>query len=79
MTDDEGVAAQMRHAATALLRQLDDEQRQLVSLPFSDDASRRWIEYRPEDRPGACLALLSPDARKASHRLLATAMPDGIP
>jgi hypothetical protein len=75
MTDDT-VAAQMRRAATALLGQLDDEERQLGSLPFTDDAARRWIEYRPEDRPGACLAVLSPDARKAAHRLLATALSD---
>lgn len=75
MTDDT-VAAQMRQAAAALLRQLDDEQRQLGSLPFTDDATRRWIEYRPEARPGACLAVLSPDARKAAHRLLATALSD---
>jgi hypothetical protein len=75
MTDDT-VAAQMRQAATALLGQFDDEHRQLGSLPFTDDAARRWIEYRPEARPGACLALLSPDARKAAHRLLATALSD---
>jgi len=73
---DATVAAQMRQAAAALLRQLDDEQRQLGSLPFTDDAARRWIEYRPEPRPGACLALLSPDARKAAYRLLATALSD---
>jgi hypothetical protein len=66
----------MRQAATALLGQFDDEQRHLGSLPFTDDASRRWIEYRPESRPGACLAFLSPDGRKAAHRLLATALSD---
>src|SRR5215469_16610631 len=72
----DAVAAQMRQAAMALLRHLDDEQRQLGALPFTDDAARRWIEYRPESRPGACLAVLSPDARKAAHRLLATALSD---
>ena len=66
----------MREAATALLGNFDDEQRQLGSLPFADDAARRWIEYRPEPRPGACLALLSMDGRKAAHRLLATALSD---
>ncbi|MBO0823235.1 MAG: DUF3500 domain-containing protein [Actinobacteria bacterium] len=75
MTDD-GVAAQMRQAATSLLLQLDDEQRSLGALPFADEAARRWIEYRPEPRPGACLALLTPDGRKAGHRLLATALSD---
>jgi len=73
---DDTVAAQMREAATALLGNFDDEQRQLGSLPFADDAARRWIEYRPEPRPGACLALLSMDGRKAAHRLLATALSD---
>ncbi len=75
MTDD-GTAAQMRSAATALLRQFDDDQREVAHLPFADDAARRWLEYRPEPRPGACLALLTPAGRKAAHRLLATALSD---
>jgi hypothetical protein len=75
MTDD-GIAARMRHAATTLLQQLDDDQLALAHLPFADDAARRWLEYRPEPRPGACLAALSLDARKAAHRLLATALSD---
>jgi Protein of unknown function (DUF3500) len=75
MTSD-GVAAQMRQAATALLGLMDEEQRALAARPFTDDAARRWIEYRPLRRPGACLALLSPAARKAAHRLLATALSD---
>ncbi len=75
MTGD-GAAAQMRQAASALLGLLDDEQRALAARPFDDDAARRWIEYRPLARPGACLALLSPAARKAAHRLLATALSD---
>jgi hypothetical protein len=73
---DHGVAGQMRHAATTLLRQLDDEQRALAHVPFADDAARRWLEYRPQPRPGACLATLSLDGRKAAHRLLATALSD---
>jgi hypothetical protein len=75
MTAD-SVAGQMRSAATVLLRALDDEQRMQAALPFADDASRRWLEYRPRRRPGACLALISPAARKAAHRLLATALSD---
>jgi hypothetical protein len=75
MTDD-GIAGQMRRAATTLLRQLDDDQLALAHLSFSDDAARRWLEYRPELRPGACLATLSLDGRKAAHRLLATALSD---
>lgn len=70
------VPAQMRSAATVLLHALDDEQRALAALPFADEAARRWLEYRPQRRPGACLAQLSPAARKAAHRLLATALSD---
>ena len=75
MTDD-GIAGGMRRAATTLLRQLDDNQRALAQLPFADDAARRWLEYRPEPRPGACLAALTIDGRKAAHRLLATGLSD---
>ncbi len=73
---DDGIAGQMRRAATTLLQQLDDDQLALAQLPFTDDAARRWLEYRPEPRPGACLATLSLDGRKAAHRLLATALSD---
>jgi hypothetical protein len=75
MTDD-GIADRMRGAATTLLQQLDDDQLALAHLPFTDDAARRWLEYRPEPRPGACLATLTLDGRKAAHRLLATALSD---
>ena len=64
----------MRSAAAAVLRALDEPQRLLAARPFSDDAARRWLEYRPRQRPGACLADLSGPARKAAHRLLATAL-----
>jgi Protein of unknown function (DUF3500) len=68
------LASSMRAAATGLLAVLDDDQRQVAALPFGDEAARRWLEYRPEARPGACLALLSPAARKAAHQLLSTAL-----
>ena len=68
------IAASMRAAAADLLTALDDSQRELAALPFGDDQLRRWLEYRPEPRPGACLALLSPAGRKAAYRLLATAL-----
>ncbi len=71
---NDGAAAPMRAAAAALVELLDDEQRELAALPFSDEAARRWLEYQPLPRPGACLAVLSPAARKASHRLLATGL-----
>jgi hypothetical protein len=68
------LSAQMRSAAKIFLGSLDDEQRALAGLPFANDAARRWLEYRPRRRPGACLALVSPRARKAAHRLLATGL-----
>jgi hypothetical protein len=68
------IAAQMRREAGALLRELDDQQRTLAALEFADDTARRWIEYRPLPRPGACLALMSVAGRKAAHRLLATGL-----
>jgi hypothetical protein len=66
--------ARMREAASALLGLLTDGQRAQAALPFGDDAARRWVEYRPEVRPGACLTDLSTAARKAAHRLLATGL-----
>ncbi len=70
----DSVPGQMRLAAIALLAALDEEQRTLAARPFTDDAARRWLEYRPRRRPGACLARLSGTARKAAHRLLATGL-----
>lgn len=72
----EGTAAGMRSAAAALLGVLDDEQQAQAALPFGDEAARRWLEYRPNPRPGACLALMSLAGRKAAHRLLSTALSD---
>jgi Protein of unknown function (DUF3500) len=69
-----GKPGQMRDAALALLVALDDQQQALAALPFTDDAARRWLEYRPRPRPGACIADLSVAARKAAHRLLATGL-----
>jgi hypothetical protein len=71
---DNPFPGQMRGAAAALLGMLTAEQRTLAALPFDDDKARRWLEYRPEARPGACLATFSPPARKAAHRLLATGL-----
>ncbi|MGC5020036.1 DUF3500 domain-containing protein [Micromonospora sp. DT47] len=63
----------MRTAATALLAALDAPARAAATRPFDDDR-RRWLEYRPRPRPGACLADLDVAGRKAAHRLLATAL-----
>ena len=73
MTAD-GLDGQMRSAAVTVLAALSDQERALAAQPFGHDAARRWLEYRPERRPGACLAQLSPAARKAAHRLLATGL-----
>ena len=65
---------QMRSAAERLVRALDGPQRVLAVHPFADDAARRWLEYRPRRRPGACIADMTGAARKAAFRLLATAL-----
>ncbi|HJY03302.1 MAG TPA: DUF3500 domain-containing protein, partial [Streptosporangiaceae bacterium] len=70
----DGLSGPMRSAALALLAALDDEQRALAAQPFEDDAARRWLEYRPRHRPGACIAHLREAPRKAAHRLLATGL-----
>lgn len=66
----------MRAAASALLRVLDGPERELAARPFDDGDARRWLEYRPRPRPGACFADLDRTARKAAHRLLATGLGD---
>jgi Protein of unknown function (DUF3500) len=70
----DSIPGQMRSAASALLKALDGPQHLLAARSFTDDAARRWLEYRPLPRPGACIAEMSRDARKAAHRLLATAL-----
>src|SRR5580692_3419083 len=70
----DGLSGPMRSAALALLAALDDEQRALAARPFTDDAARRWLEYRPRRRPGVCLTQLDQTARKAAHRLLSTGL-----
>ena len=74
MMSADSLAGQMRTAASSLLASLDGRQRELAARPFADDAARRWLEYRPRSRPGACIAELSGAARKAAHRLLATGL-----
>ena len=59
----------MRAAARALLATAEG-----AVATFDDDHARRWIEYRPRPRPGVSLADLGAGARKAAHRLLATAL-----
>jgi Protein of unknown function (DUF3500) len=70
----DSLSGQMRSAATVLLKALQGRQLELAARPFADDAARRWLEYRPESRPGACLADMSREARKAAHQLLSTGL-----
>jgi hypothetical protein len=64
----------MRRAALALLAAFGEKEKALAVRPFTDDAARRWLEYRPRRRPGVCLTQLDQTARKAAHRLLATGL-----
>jgi len=73
MAEPEMIPA-MRHAAATLLAHLDGDQADTARRRFDDEAARRWIEYRPRPRPGVSLATLDPAARKAAHRLLASAL-----
>jgi len=68
------VADEMAREAAALLALLDDRQRADGARPFDADADRRWIEYRPERRPGLVLTDLGAAARKAVFRLVATGL-----
>ncbi|MEV0002796.1 DUF3500 domain-containing protein [Micromonospora sp. NPDC050980] len=71
---EDPVPERMRAAATALLAALDDPARRHARHDFDDEPARRWLEYRPRPRPGVALADLDVTARKAAHRLLATAL-----
>src|SRR6185436_13934180 len=71
-----GASRAMRAAATALRDSVAPDIRDRMVLPF-DHAQRRWLEYRPEPRPGVTLGDLAPAARKNAHRLLATALSPG--
>jgi hypothetical protein len=73
---DNALAGQMATLAAELLGTLTGGQRAAASYPFADDAARRWLEYRPEPRPGLCLAQASPAAWKAAHRLLSSGLSD---
>jgi hypothetical protein len=66
----------MRTAATALLAALDGPRHAPAARSFTDDAARRWVEYRPRPRPGVCVAELDVPTRKLAHRLLSTALSD---
>ena len=73
-------ARRMRAAAAAFQKALAGQSgeggRADALRPFGDER-RRWLEYRPRPRPGVSLADLAGPARKAAHRLLATALSPG--
>ncbi len=73
-TVEDPVPEQMRAAAAAFLAALDEPARDAARHAFDDEPARRWLEYRPRPRPGVALTGLDVDARKAAHRLLATAL-----
>jgi hypothetical protein len=60
--------------ARAFLNGMDAGRRERAARAFDDERDRRWIEYRPEPRPGLSLADMDGATRKAAHRLLATAL-----
>jgi Protein of unknown function (DUF3500) len=70
----DGLAGQMATLAAELLGSMTSGQRARAAYDFADDGARRWLEYRPEPRPGLCLAHTSPATRKIAHRLLASAL-----
>ncbi|WP_433324545.1 DUF3500 domain-containing protein [Spirillospora sp. CA-294931] len=67
------MAESMRDAARAFLSALKPDQRGRAQLRLNDPARLQW-DYRPKARPGTCLLGLDEHARKAAHRLLATAL-----
>jgi hypothetical protein len=71
---EQTLATAMQTAATALLTAIPGQGSPSARRDFDDEAARRWIEYRPRPRPGISLAELDVVARKAAHRLLATAL-----
>jgi hypothetical protein len=66
-------ARTMRAAAGELLTALDADRRAQAAHPADDPARTRWA-YQPRPRPGTSLLGLGEPARKAAHRLLATAV-----
>ena len=63
----------MEAEAIAFLGSLNEEQRHEATRSF-DNGQRRWLEYRPEPRPGLLLEQMGRGTRKKAHQLLATAL-----
>jgi hypothetical protein len=73
MSADVDLTQRMVAAAGAFAGALTGEQRAAAMLPFDGDARTRWT-YLPGTRPGVMMLGLTGPARKAAHRLLATAL-----
>jgi len=67
------VAQAMRTAAGEMLAALDPDRRAQAAYVADDPARTRWA-YQPRPRPGTSLLGLGEPARKAAHRLLASAV-----
>jgi hypothetical protein len=63
----------MTEASKALLASIPAEERQQACFSFTDPARTQWT-YLPGLRPGIVLSDLGAPARKAAHRLLASAL-----
>jgi hypothetical protein len=70
---NDDLGGRMTAAAGAVVAALTGDQRESVLLPF-DGAARTGWSYLPGPRPGVVLLELTAPARKAAHRLLATAL-----
>jgi hypothetical protein len=73
--DAGAAAAAIRAAATELIEQTPESQRDRLMQPFTDAARSDW-HYTPRRRAGVPLKDMSPAQREAGHKLLATALSD---
>jgi hypothetical protein len=66
--------ARLATAATDLIDALDDAQREMACLPFSDEVERRTWFYWPAPRRGVPLAALDARQRQLVHRLISASV-----
>lgn len=68
------LAAQMAEAAVALLRSLDDGQRNVAAWPFDDHHERTLWFYTPTDHGGLAISAMDAFQQRLTHRLVATGL-----
>ncbi len=68
------LAAQMADAAVALLRSLDDGQRNVAAWPFDDHHERTLWFYTPTDHGGLAISAMDAVQQRLTHRLVATGL-----